>query len=82
MKKYKVIKCINCGKISVTFAEKVFRCTYCNKTCKFIKKRQIGLSVNILKSFDNPRQATEFCKIAKDKLKNKGKLANSGFYEN
>ena len=80
LKKYKVIKCKNCGGISVNTATKVFKCRYCGKTCKIFKKSEHGISVNLLKAFDNPRKATNYCRVAKDVHKNKGNLTKKGFY--
>jgi hypothetical protein len=80
LKKYKVIKCKNCGRISVSWASKTFKCRYCGKSYKIFKKSTLGLGVILLKSFNHPKNATEFCKIAKDLEKNNGKLTDSGFY--
>jgi uncharacterized OB-fold protein len=61
MNRYKVIRCKNCGRVSVSSATKVFKCTYCGKSEKIFKEKVFGVSVNLLKSFDAPKEATLFC---------------------
>jgi len=80
LKKYKVIQCPNCGNISSCMSNITFKCIFCNKSRKIKKVKEFGLSVKVLKSFDDPREATNYCRVAKDVIQNKGELTKAGFY--
>lgn len=64
--KFKVIRCKKCNNISVSFAKKVFKCRYCQTSEKMIKKNTFGLAVNLIKSFNDAREAGEFCRKYKE----------------
>jgi len=80
LKKFKVIQCPKCGKISSTEANIMFKCIICNRSTKIKKKNEFGLALNILKTFDDPMEATNFCRVAKDVYHNKGELTKAGFF--
>ena len=80
LKRYKVIRCKNCGKISMSMAEKVFKCNYCGKSEQIFKERMLGVAVRLLRDFDSPQEASIFCRISKDYYENKGNLIGKGFY--
>ncbi len=80
IKKFKVIKCTKCGRISVSSATKLFKCNYCNKSTTIFKKSELGLGVNLIKSFDDPKSASDYCRVAKDLDENQGKLADLDYY--
>ena len=80
LKRYKVVQCPNCGKIGTSMAVINYKCIYCGKSRKIKKKNDFGLSVKVLKDFDDPRECGNYCRIAKDAYENKGKLIEAGFY--
>ena len=72
--------CPKCGKIRVCTSTVTFKCFYCNATTTMKKKKEFGLAVKVLKTFDNPQEASNYCRVAKDVHENKGELVKSGFY--
>ena len=57
---YKICKCKNCGRHSVSISKIAFKCRYCNKSEKFLKKGK-GLSVNLIYSTEDGRIAAKIC---------------------
>ena len=71
LKKYKVGYCPKCKKLQITSA-KLLSCKYCQRHTKIRQKNKFGLAINIIASFDTPKQANRFIVLYQNEImKNK-----------
>ena len=58
--KYKVAMCPSCGNIQISSSNITFKCVRCNKSKSWLSKKNPGLQIKVIKSFDHPKDATNF----------------------
>ena len=69
LKKYKVVSCEKCHNIQIT-GGKTLKCKFCHRYTKIKQKNRFGLSVKLIKDFDDEKTASRFIIALKNEIIN------------